>query len=135
MAERRRLPTYPELAAKLLWNVCWDKPGCPIPIHEHVKGFVDEGGILHWTDRRATRSGIRRFVFTRERWVFRQRARPSWFNYYEAIRQTTRMLTAIGLVEGPQYRARDVARLRAQMVNVPRNSPHREEVKRWLETQ
>jgi hypothetical protein len=50
--------TYRDLALRYEVEVCFD--GCFR--RDHRRGAVDSMGTIHWSDRRVTRSGLRRFL-------------------------------------------------------------------------
>ena len=51
--------TYPQIANTLGFELCGD--GCKRPEYNHAKGTL-RGSTLHWTDRRVTKPGLRRFI-------------------------------------------------------------------------
>jgi hypothetical protein len=50
--------TYRDLALRYEVEVCFD--GCFR--RDHRRGGIDSQGTIHWSDRRMTRSGLRRFL-------------------------------------------------------------------------
>jgi len=67
--------TYRDLALRYEVEVCFD--GCFR--RDHGRGAIDRQGTIHWSDRRMTRSGLRRFL----KLVFD--SRPSWPKVSDAV--------------------------------------------------
>jgi hypothetical protein len=77
--------TYAEIANVIDVDYCpsWRQCGGPT----HVDGYVDDMNILHWTERRVTRSGIRRFLMLawKTTWVPGLGVLPPWLQLWLQI--------------------------------------------------
>jgi hypothetical protein len=117
--------TYYQIAAKLDCRLCDVVNGlgmldsCPFTDEEHGPGRVRRGSdVIHWRDRRVTKSGIRRFLMLVAR--LENNTGPDWWALWQQIEWARRKARFPLRVEIPVSLWReDQARLAAKLAAAP----------------
>jgi hypothetical protein len=141
----KSLPSYGELAEQQ--GVRWCRgiqPNGQTCFEEHAKGSytihpelrrqqLSTDIVIHWSDRRSSRAGIRRFLLLVANAVITSAtpAIPDWRRLYRSNRMASDMAKAAHLRLPASLSAGDRARLRAMLVRVSMADPERREAYEW----
>lgn len=94
--------TYADVVDRLGFEqVCLG--GCGITVRSHRTGFTDPFGVTHWSERRMTRRGLRRFLLliaerTRRADVHYLNAKTlSWFHRWDDERRASEWAARLGV--------------------------------------
>jgi hypothetical protein len=125
-------PRYAEIAARTKTPHCRGiRPsGSRCYIKGHDVGTLGDG-FVHWRDRRATYTGIYRFLYLASLLRQNQSVEGGWRRLYLTLRAIP-VLAAEAQVRVPRhYGDTDRARLRGMLLRVPTTDPVREEAMAW----
>ena len=107
--------TYRDLALRYEVDVCLD--GCFR--RDHRRGAVDSQGLIHWSDRAVTRSGLRRFLMLVHRVEGYLYGGPAERIYHEHMFAYRTALFDLGIRLPAKLSAVDKARLRSMLARSP----------------
>lgn len=136
MSPTTYLPTYTEIAKTLDIPWCRGIRANGQRCHAtHRPGSADDD--VHFTDRRVTRAGIRRFLFLAAKVIVDQQAeqaggQPEWVRFYRANRLVTEWIKTAVRIEMPRsVTAPYKTQLKAMLAAVEPGDPEREEAWLW----
>ena len=113
---------YAKIAEAIDVDLCgdWDKCGALSGPERHKNGFTDDADFIHWTERRVTRSGVRRFLMLA--WKIRPilplgiDTYPVWMRLWLQINWTRKTADKmLHVAIPPKLWAEDKARLAAKL--------------------
>jgi hypothetical protein len=125
------IPTYAEAAEELHIPWCRGiKPNGQSCFGGHRPGFLFEGQV-HWTDRRVSRAGLRRFLFLGAMLQTGTIGMKGWRRHYAANRLVTDWLKALRVEMPKSITAPYKAQVKAMLAAVPPGDQEREEAWAW----
>jgi hypothetical protein len=128
------LPTYEEIASRLETETCNGtlSGGVRCFSGDHQQGLAT-ATLIHWSDRKSTRGGIKRFLLLEAERRYPLFDEPTWARLWTHLRAVWTMAAEIGVRFPPRLKLfeKDKAHLRAMLVKVPTDTPGRAEAMAW----